>query len=417
MTWYGLVVLQFERRSHANATGGDVMDDETMKKFENSVRGVVDEALNGMDLDCVEVLGQEYDPPCVLAVLDRNLQSANDALDNNDYYCGTSWFDASEKCLNPCPSQSNDECPSNTKCFAATNCINRPSSTSLVLEVKVCSVYIPQANSILITPSDFENELIDIVSTREEETVSAISASSSFFTALTGVAALSDEAVAETPSTMPSEPPTRPLEVSIETYMDARPSGSYGIFFSIKTLANVTTLVLNGMSFVTPYDGLLEYEVYTKLGEYEGYQGLGYEWEMIASGETMGQGPGKFTPVSKESTGGYLGWTPLHVPGNQGVRSFYLTLTDQYKIEGLQAVPISFSAPIEALNDGQKMYSVITSNEELEIFEGDGVLDYPAPINRKGESDIFYRRPRGFIGEFEYLRDACYPTVGEYCSF
>ena len=152
MTWYGLLVLQFDQRLHGSATGGEVMDEDTMKKFEMSVRDVVDEALNGMDLDCVEVLGQEYDPPCVLAVMDRDLQSAeddaDDTLHSNDYFCGTSWFDASEKCITPCPSQLNNECPSNTKCFAATNCIHPPSFTSLVLEVKVCSVYIPRTNSI-----------------------------------------------------------------------------------------------------------------------------------------------------------------------------------------------------------------------------------------------------------------------------
>ena len=408
-------MLTFDRSSHFDVTKGEVMDDDTVQMLEKSVRGVVEEALNGMDVDCMEVLGQEYDPPCVLAVMDdRDLQNSNG---DNDYYCGTSWSDASDTCIHPCPTQSDEECPSNTNCFAATNCIHRSSSTSLVLEVKVCSVYIPQSNSILITPSDFENELIDIVSSREQQTINAITASSAYFTALTGVAALSNEAVAETPSNMPSEPPTRPLEVSIETYLDARPSGSYGLYFSIQTLVNVSTVVLKGMSFLTPHEGLVEYEVYTKLGEHDGSQGLGYQWEMIASGETLGRGPGEYTPVLKESaTENYLGWTPVHVPGNRGMRSFYITMTDQYKMEGLQAVPISFSAPIDALNDGLKKYDVITSNEELEILEGDGVLDYPAPRNGNGESDIFYRRPRGFIGGFEYEREACYPTVGECCD-
>ena len=131
----------------------------------------------------------------------------------------------------------------------------------------------------------------------------------------------------------------------------------------------------------------------------------------------MGRGSREFTPVLKESMDEpYLGWTPIHVSGNQGVRSFYVTMTNKYKLEGLQAVPISFSLPKEAINDGLKMYSVITSNDELKILEGDGVLDYPAPMNRKGENDMFYRMPRGFIGGFEYRRDACYPTLGEYCG-
>jgi hypothetical protein len=44
-------------------------------------------------------------------------------------------------------------------------------------------------------------------------------------------------------------------------------------------------------------------------------------------------------------------------------------------------------------------------------------LVYPAPRNKNGESEPFYRRPRGFIGSFDYTREPCYPTIGENSYF
>lgn len=40
--------------------------------------------------------------------------------------------------------------------------------------------------------------------------------------------------------------------------------------------------------------------------------------------------------------------------------------------------------------------------------------DFPAPINRDLISDIFYRRPRGFLGSFDYIRQPCYPNLNFY---
>ena len=41
-------------------------------------------------------------------------------------------------------------------------------------------------------------------------------------------------------------------------------------------------------------------------------------------------------------------------------------------------------------------------------------LDYPAPRNRNFESDLYYRRPRGFLGAFDYDRNPCRPTQNFY---
>lgn len=132
------------------------------------------------------------------------------------------------------------------------------------------------------------------------------------------------------------------------------------------------------MSFLTPHTGLLEYEVYSRLGDHANYQGYNYEWDLIAKGETVGQGSKDYTPVLNEEVDddslGYLGFTPIHVPGNRGLRSFYITLTKKTADEKGNPIPLYFSSSLVPENDGKKVYGSVISNEELEILEGDGVL-------------------------------------------
>jgi hypothetical protein len=421
LTWYGVLSLEFDRLSHR----GGFLERADRDVLGGSLSSLLIEAMSwdGMDISCVDVLEQEYDRPCVAAVLSRRvLEESHNATE--DYYCGASWMEARDECRVPCPSRLDEECPQDPdpqSCYAATGCIDRPSSTSLDVEVRICSVYIPQVGSTWITPSDLDREVTGILRRQESRVVQTLTASSSsFFDALTGIAAISNEDVAESPSEVPSESPTRPIDVAIETYLDSRPSGSYGLFFTLKTHVNVSSLLLTGMSFLTPHEGDLEYEVYSRVGPYQGYEGYLDHWELTAKGQTVGRGLQEFTRVWNEDdlvkdddTLGYLGFVPVHVPGNGGLRSFYITMTKAFTMDGLMAVPVSFSSSKEAENEGKYKYEVIVSNRELEIVEGDGVLEYPAPKNRNAVNDMYYRRPRGFIGSFEYTRDACYPTTGE----
>jgi hypothetical protein len=366
------------------------MSDAEAAAFGESVMGLLTAALQDtIEVDCLEVMAQEYDRPCVGAVIPRYLQTDdenNTTTTQNDYYCGVSWMDASEKCNYPCPSMSDTDCPmissgQNTSCFAATGCSSKqqlPSSTSLDLEVKMCGIYIPEIGEVLITPSDFENDIINIVATREKQIVNVVASSSDFFHAITGIAALANDAIAEAPSSVPSDAPTRPGDVAIETYIDAKPTGSYGLFFSVRTNANISTVLLTGMSFVTPHDGLVEYEVYTRLGPWDGYEGVLSAWDLLARGQTTGRGPVEFTPVLNEVPEdddlGFLGFSPVHIPGDGGMRSFYVTLTKTFTMEDKVAVPIYFSSSLVEENEGLANYATVTINEELEILEGDGVL-------------------------------------------
>lgn len=133
--WYGLLTLNFGKE-HVN----EIMRDWQSEEFSEKIMNFVNEELGDkMEISCMEILDQEYDRPCVLAVIpDRELEIAD------DYYCGSSLLDAGQSCLFPCPSQSNEECPVDgsgqiqMSCFAATGCVNQKQESTLVLEVKIC---------------------------------------------------------------------------------------------------------------------------------------------------------------------------------------------------------------------------------------------------------------------------------------
>mmetsp|Transcript_32495 Transcript_32495/g.56612 ORF Transcript_32495/g.56612 Transcript_32495/m.56612 type:complete len:206 (-) Transcript_32495:102-719(-) len=67
-----------------------------------------------------------------------------------------------------------------------------------------------------------------------------------------------------------------------------------------------------------------------------------------------------------------------------------------------------FSYPIGDDSEGDREYEVVASIPELEVYEGDGILDYPWPKDRDGQ---YYRRPRGFFGSFEFDRYPCHPLL------
>lgn len=162
----------------------------------------------------------------------------------------------------------------------------------------------------------------------------------------------------------------------------------------------------------------MEYEVYSRLGPFDKFVGRTDSWELVASGRTDGRGEKEYTPVLTEDTTGwdeeagapvdYVGFRPLHVPGNRAQRSFYVTATKRLTKEDGEPIPILFMPPIQAETDGTREYQVIESTPELEVWEGDGVLDYPWPPYRDGQ---YYRRPRGFMGSFEYDRYPCHPAL------
>lgn len=450
LSWTGIISLEFDEEEHqANGMAGVLMSEEDIDDLESSFIGFLGDELSGeMEITCVTVQAQEYDRPCVGAViLERRLfgPSDNSAFFRTDFELDYRLHQIFFK----------DSTTHATSMQQSIRKLARDQTiTALDLTVQICAQYIPalDANN-KITQADLENNIIRIIADKEQGAVNAISSTSTFFHALAGITAISTDMLLDPPSSSPSVSPTRSEYQSIETYIDANPYGGYGIFFSMQTHADVSTILLTGMTFVTPHDGMVEYQVYSRLGDYRGYQGFVIEWDLIASGKTVASGPGTFTrvlnDVPEEEDSGHVGFTPIHVPGNLGIRSFYVTMTKAFNLTDGNPVPLSFSASSVAENEGSSNYAVIVSNEELEIFEGDAVMgrfyrllisvafsnqrahhscpnrsismcsslassEYPAPQIRDGLSE-YYKRPRGFLGSFEYTKEACYPTVGESC--
>ena len=325
-------------------------------------------------------------------------------------------------------------------CVGAMTGRNDEVSTALDVMVNIAAQYIPVDGSGdtngKYTEEDFAGLLL--------ETMNGDSGSllvqdiknndgNSFFQAINAVTALLQEDLPEPPSHRPSSPPSRSDDQLLETYIDARPTGSFGILFLVKTHPNIDTIVVTGMSFVTRHTGMVQYEVYSKLGNYVNDHGKYKSFDLIASGEVMGMGAEAFTRVhgigdsnivtedgssgsstanstnattSTTSTQPFLGFQPVHIPGDKGERTFYITMK---KVPlGQDQPPILFSNPINSDNEGKYNYGIVTSSEEISIYEGDGVLDEPMP---KGGESPYYRRPRGFLGAFEYDKAPCLPTV------
>jgi hypothetical protein len=366
--WTGIISLEFDREEHAaNGNGGVIMTGSDMNAFQSSLMRFLGEGvkqLDNIEITCVEVQEQEYDRPCVGAVVpDRRLYELVDS-DN-------------ELKILLAENIGTDD----TSIQQYNRRLSRDESiTALDMKVQVCAQYIPALDgSNKVSESDLQNDIFHIITNRENGAVNAIKSSSNFFIPLTGITAISSDMTVDPPTSSPSTSPTRSQFQTIQTFIDMNPTGSYGIFFSVKTLANVSTILLTGMSFLTPYDGLMEYEIRTRIGDYLGYEDRLYEWDLIAKANTTGNGVANLTRVLDEkpedyNDSGYVAFAPIHILGNKGMRSFYITATKTLKMPDGFPIPISFSNPMVPENEGMAKYGVVVSNEELEILEGDGVL-------------------------------------------
>ena len=295
-----------------------------------------------------------------------------------------------------------------------------PSKLALDVTMRITARYIPNAVTFY-TDKDLGDVFISGLGKAQDATVRELKNANSFFNAVTGMAAVSEEDLAEAPSAMPSTSPTRDFDQLFEAKLDSTPTGSNGIVFSVKTPKGAPSVLLEGMKFVTNFEGVLEYEVYSKLGSWKNFVGRSNEFDLIASGQVTGKGPktwvdiiqgdhvGTIVKGNETTSVNYVGFKKVYVLGDGGERSFYFTTTKRFLKEDRTAIPILFSSPINSLSESLRQYAMVTTNSELELYEGDGVLDYPWPTDPNGKSP-YYRRPRGPIISFNYDRSPCeYP--------
>jgi hypothetical protein len=305
--------------------------------------------------------------------------------------------------------------------------------TSLDMTIDVIGSYIPmnddEDGADIVIDEVFGNLIANSINSNRDALVMTIKGNSTssssmssayFFDSLLGAYAIDVGGLAESPSSSPSSSPTRDYMQSFDMDIDSNPTGSYGVVFEVGTPRHGNTILVTSLSFVTLHTGKLEYEIYTKLGSFENYLGDYSSYDMIASGQVYGTGSGKYTRVldndtiveDVNGTLSYLGFRPVYVPGDGGRRSFYVTTTKRFVADDGSAIPVLFSLPIDD-NEGSYEYALVDGNAELEVYEGDGILEYPWPrvSGDAGGDDIYYRRPRGFFGAFEYDRVPCYPTM------
>jgi hypothetical protein len=380
-------ILEFALSDHLSRTMGGVQNDAIGRS---------------MLISSVTVVDQRYDRPCVDAVIVYDREEMENDVDD----------------------EAGGGMPSMV--------------TSLDVTIDVIVSYIPTNDDeaeapIVVTEEVLGNSIASSINSnrdallmtiRGNASISSSNGTANFLDALLGVYAIEEGMLPESPSSSPSSSPTRDYMQSLDVDIDANPTGSYGLVFEVGTPRHGNTIVMTSMSFVTSHTGELEYEIYTKLGSFLNYLGDYSKYDMIASGRVYGMGPSEYTRVldndtiveDVNGTYTYLGFRHVYVPGDGGRRSFYLTLTKRFVADDGSAIPVLFSLPLEEDDEGAYEYSLVDANSELEVYEGDGVLDYPWPrtsgyAGGGEDDDVYYRRPRGFFGSFEYDRVPCYPTM------
>jgi len=139
---------------------------------------------------------------------------------------------------------------------------------------------------------------------------------------------------------------------------------------------------------------MINYELWSKLGSYVNSKGNYDDWEMISSGTIQaGSGPSGSTIIPEE------GFTSVEIPAggeeNGGIRAFYITLNTN------DLIYRKAKSPEEEDREADTQFH--DSNEELEMWEGEAVLNYPFP--NPDSQAYFYKRPMQFVGLIKYDRE------------
>jgi hypothetical protein len=199
------------------------------------------------------------------------------------------------------------------------------------------------------------------------------------------------------PSSEPSSIPSRSLDQTIMTgsredlQLGGKTTSSYGFVFNVRTNDDSPTIVVTGLDFYTEQTEDVNYEVWSKLGTFQGFKGKLDEWDLISKGVVKGKGIGRYTPIPEES------FTSISIPGGggeEGTRAIYITLDEKslvYKIgTGVYADEV-----------------IQVATPDIQVWEGESVLSYPFP--NAEEYPMFYRFPRQFLGALHIDRLPCNP--------
>jgi hypothetical protein len=166
-------------------------------------------------------------------------------------------------------------------------------------------------------------------------------------------------------------------------------TGAYGNMFTVtakREPVKITTLSLH-----TDYEGgNITAIVYTRLGDFIGYENEPRAWRKISQSTFRGAGHGFFSKIPPED------FEPLYLFANDTV-SIYITLT---------------TADMRYSRTNGTLGSSIASNDYIDVSAGVGVADYPFA------SEFFLYAPRVFNGAIHFNTDAdCLPMMNISYSF
>ena len=199
----------------------------------------------------------------------------------------------------------------------------------------------------------------------------------------------------------PSSAPSRALDQVIMTgsredlQIGGETTSSYGYLFNIRTKPDAGVAIITGFDFYTLSTEEVTFELWSRLGSFQDFKGTYDGWDLIAEGTVKGRGVGRYTSIPPET------YTPVSIVGGggeEGTRAFYITLNS-----------IDLVYKLGKKEDGLIVASDARSHAEtddIEIWEGEGVLFYPFP---DPADTFFYRYPRQYLGAIYYDRLPCRP--------
>ncbi|EJK54764.1 hypothetical protein THAOC_25581, partial [Thalassiosira oceanica] len=169
-------------------------------------------------------------------------------------------------------------------------------------------------------------------------------------------------------------------------------SKSYGILFDIATTPTSSPTTISGMDFYIDASSPVRYEIYTKEGSWQEETNVENEmykigFKQISQGTATGRGASEYTKIPLRD------FKDVEMKGGGSRQAFYVTMSDD--------ILISKTYEGNGVGRHEMKTIVLSSNEELTIFYGAAVRDYP--LDRADPvTDFWYNS--GFLGRVWYKK-------------
>lgn len=192
---------------------------------------------------------------------------------------------------------------------------------------------------------------------------------------------LSPSKASESPSLTPSMPPSALLLTKEIATPFQGGNGAEGCMFDVLTSRELT---VTGFELHTYATSVIDVEIWSKIGSFQSYEELKADWTLVTSQSVVGQG-------FRQNT--LLQLPPLEISADTVV-AFYITVA---------------SGETMAYTNGGQIGMVISSNEDIKIFEGVG-KSFPfgkTHLNRRWNGVLRYQ----VQGQSTFIAQSNSPTV------